>query len=70
MLVDFFISTLKNVDFYTKRNNFQQDGDTSHTPKMSMNKVRSIFPVKVISRFGELPWSPRSPDLTPCDFIL
>jgi len=29
-----------------------------------------LFPQRVISRFGDVPWPPRSPDLTAPDFFL
>jgi hypothetical protein len=35
-----------------------------------MDVVRRMFPGRVISRFGDIPWPPRSPDLTTCDFFL
>lgn len=49
---------------------FQQDGATAHTARDSMRLVQRMFPGKVISRFGDIPWPPRSPDLSPCDFFL
>ena len=49
---------------------FQQDGATAHTARISMERVRQAFPGKVISRFGDVPWPPRSPDLTIPDFFL
>ena len=35
-----------------------------------MTAVRAAFPNYVISRFGDLPWPPRSPDLSMCNFYL
>ena len=35
-----------------------------------MTAVRAAFPNHVISRFGDLPWPLRSPDLSMCDFYL
>jgi len=49
---------------------FQQDGATSHTARQSMAAVRELFGNRVISRFGGIPWPPRSPDLSVCDFFL
>ena len=49
---------------------FQQDGATSHTARVCMNILNDVFPNRVISRNGAIPWPPRSPDLTPCDFFL
>jgi hypothetical protein len=48
---------------------FQQDGATAHTSDASMKVVREMFPDHVISRFGDLHWPARSPDLSPCDFF-
>ena len=42
---------------------FQQDGATAHTVRKSMAVVREIFGT-VISRFGDIAWPVRSPDLT------
>ena len=49
---------------------FQQDGVTAHTARASMSAVQAAFLNHVISRFGDLPWPPRSPDLYMCDFYL
>ena len=35
-----------------------------------MALLRDFFPNKLISRFGDIPWPPRSPDLTPMEFFL
>jgi len=42
---------------------FQQDG------ARSMEVVRRMFPQHVITRFGNVSWPPRSPDLLICDFF-
>ena len=49
---------------------FQQDGATAHTARVSMEVVRRMFPQHVISRFGDVSWPPRSPDLLICNFFL
>mgnify|MGYP003623301927 CR=1 FL=1 len=49
---------------------FQQDGATAHTARISMNALRRLFPGHLISRLGDVPWPPRSPDLSMCDFFL
>jgi hypothetical protein len=36
--------------------------------RASMEVVRRMFPQHVISRFGDVSWPPRSPDLSVCDF--
>jgi len=49
---------------------FQQDGATAHTAVISIAAFRLLFPQWVISRFGDVPWPPRSPDLTAPYFFL
>jgi len=49
---------------------FQQDGATAHTAVISIAVLRCLFPQRVISRFGDVPWPPRSPDLTAPDLFL
>jgi hypothetical protein len=39
---------------------FQQDGVTGHTAVISIAAFRRLFPQRVISRFGDVPWPPRS----------
>lgn len=46
---------------------FQQDEATSHTARDTMTLLRTAFPGRLISHFGDIPWPPRSPDLTPPD---
>jgi hypothetical protein len=48
---------------------FQQDGATPHTAHGSMDVVRRMFPGRVISRFGDIPWPPISQDLSTCNFF-
>lgn len=49
---------------------FQQDGATCHTSKDSMALLREQFSGRLVSRWGDVSWPPRSPDLTPLDFFL
>jgi len=49
---------------------FQQHGATAHTAVISIAVLRRLFPQRVISRFGDVPWPPRSPDRTAPDFFL
>jgi len=37
---------------------------TAHMAVISIAALRLLFPQRVISRFGVVPWPPRSPDLT------
>jgi len=49
---------------------FQQYGATAHTASESVTIVRNMFSGHLISRFRDMPWPPRSPDLSTCDFFL
>ena len=49
---------------------FEQDGATAHTARALMTVVRQMFPQHIVSRFGDVPWPPRSPDLAACNFFL
>lgn len=70
MLNTFFIPELRNrgIDFQNVL--FQQDGATAHTARATMAVLRNLFPGRIVSRFGDIPWPPRSPDLSSCDFFL
>jgi len=47
----------------------QQDGATAHNANDSMTIILNMFPGHLISRFGDVPWPPRSTDLSTCDFF-
>ena len=49
---------------------YHLDGATSHTARCSMDAVRRLFPTHIVSRYGDIAWPARSPDLTACDFFL
>ena len=49
---------------------FQQDGATAHTARLTMNLLREMFPGRLVSKYGDVDWPPRSPDLTAPDFFL
>ena len=70
MFENYFLPELRRRGINTASMWFQQDGATAHTARASMTAVRAAFPNHVISRFGDLPWPPRSPDLSMCDFYL
>lgn len=70
MLNNFFIPSLDELDIDTGLVYFQQDGATPHTAANSMNLLRNVFGHRLISRFGDITWPSRSPDLSVCDFFL
>jgi hypothetical protein len=49
---------------------FQHDGAMSHTARVSMDAVRLLFHNHIISRNGDIPRPPRSPDLSACDVFM
>jgi hypothetical protein len=49
---------------------FMQDGAPAHWAKTVRAWLNEKFPRRWIGRGGEIPWPPRSPDLTPPDFFL
>ena len=69
MLQDFFIPRVQGLPV-NKTTYFQQDGATSHTAKVAMNILRPLFPGHLISRYGDIEWPARSPDLSVCAFYL
>ena len=70
MLRNFLRPQLRSLRVHMEEMWFQQDGATVHTARASMTVVRQMFPRHVVSRFGDVPWPPRSPDLSACDFFL
>jgi transposase len=73
---DRYVEMLKNFvkpklrKFSNAKVYFQQDGAPSHTATQSMQVLREMFPGRLISLRGDIPWPARSPDLAPCDFFL
>lgn len=68
MLTEFLWPELDRIDVDDMF--FQQDGATCHTALETMALLRTRFPHRVISRFGDQHWPPRSCDLTPMDYFL
>ena len=48
---------------------FQQDGATAHTARLSMNTLRTAFPGCLLSQFGDIQWFSNSLDVTTADFF-
>ena len=49
---------------------FQQDGETAHTARKSIQFLKTLFQNRLISRFSNVPWAPRSLDLHSLDYFL
>ena len=49
---------------------WQQDGASCHTSNATIRYLQGQFPGRLMSKRGDWPWPPRSPDLTVCDFFL
>jgi hypothetical protein len=69
MLENFLVPELARHPI-TEETFFQQDGATSYIARDSMAAVRDLFPNRVISRYEDITWPARSPDLSACDFFL
>ncbi|KAJ4442675.1 hypothetical protein ANN_04264 [Periplaneta americana] len=48
----------------------RHDGAPPHFDRRIRNHLNATFPDRWIGRDGAVPWTPRSPDLTPLDFFL
>ena len=49
---------------------FKQDGVTCHTAEDTLNVLRPVFENRIISRWPDVVWPPRSCELTPLDYYL
>ncbi|GFT10010.1 DUF4817 domain-containing protein [Trichonephila clavipes] len=68
MITNLFILELNNHDVQELW--FQQDGETCHTARATIDLLKNTFGDRLISRFGPVNWPPRSCDLTPLDYFL
>lgn len=68
MITNYFWHELEDIAVENKW--FQQDGATCHTAGATLAVLSEKFPGRIISRFGDVNWPPRSCDLTPLDFFL
>ncbi|GFU39402.1 hypothetical protein NPIL_332551 [Nephila pilipes] len=48
----------------------QQDEATAHTARAFTALIRLLFHGRLISKFGDIHWSFRFPDLAICDYFL
>ncbi|GFV07281.1 DUF4817 domain-containing protein [Trichonephila clavipes] len=68
MITNFFIPELNNHDVQELW--FQQNCETCHTVRATIDLLKDTFGDRLISRFEPVNWSPRSCDLTPLDYFL
>lgn len=52
------------------QSHLQQDGAPAHTALSTRKFLEQKFQDRWVSKFGPIPWPPRSPDLTSCDNAL
>ena len=69
MLESFVETQLRRLGIDPTALHFQQDRATAHTARNSMAVVHKMFGT-VISRFGDIAWPTRSPELAVPDFFL
>ena len=67
-ITQFFLLKLNDIDVADMW--FQQDDATCHTANETIQLPHETFLNRVLSRFGDQNWPPRSCDLTPLDFFL
>jgi len=70
LLRDQVVPALNALEMPLSRVWWQQDGATPHTATAVLADLTETFPGKVISKGANVPWPPRSPDLTLPDFFL
>ena len=46
------------------------DMDTCHTANVTIDRLRTVFEIRIISRNSDVKWPPWSCDLTPLDYFL
>jgi hypothetical protein len=49
---------------------FQQAGATARTSRQSMNTLKTVFELRIISLYGKISWPARSAELSACDWVL
>lgn len=70
-LQTYLTENLENIELEDRRNMwFQHDGAPPHYMAAVKNWLNENFQNKWIGRGGPVPWPPRSPDCSPCDFFL
>ena len=70
MIRDFLVTALRRRRLNNFRIWFQQEGATAHTSREAMAELRRLFPGKLLSHRGDVPWPACSPDLSTCDFFV
>jgi len=68
MITQFLLPKLDDIDGANMW--FQQDGTRCHTARETIQLLHKTFPGRVISRFCDRNWPPRSCDLTSLDLFL
>lgn len=66
MLENFVLPAIQNIGMPQF---FQQDGAPPHFSISVRNWLNEVFPDRWLGRGGPREWAPRSPDLTPLDFL-
>jgi hypothetical protein len=69
MANEFFFPDLRRRDIDPATFWFQQDGETSHTARQSMDTLRTVFERRITSRYGDISWPAPLPDVSACDLF-
>ena len=67
---NFFLPELRRKRIPIRHVWFQQDGATAHTARAPMDVIRPLFPGCLISRFSDIHWPSRFPDLPMYNYFL
>ena len=68
MITQFFLPKLDDINVANMW--FQQDDATCHTANETIQLLHETLPGRVLSRFGDQNWPPKSYDLTSLHFFL
>ena len=66
----FFFPTWKKMTGIFHMSGFNRTETHAYTARASTNVIRETFAGRLISKNGDIPWSPRLPDHSPFDFFL
>lgn len=70
MLQEHLVPALELPDLRDALLYFMQDGAGPHRAREVLRRLLELFGDRLIALGANIPWPPRSPDLTPCDFFL
>ena len=70
LLIEFFLSAFRTRKVPIRKTCYQQNGATAHCTKHALKLLSIKLGDRIFSRRIDRIWSPRSPDLNPCDYYI